>query len=65
MNAGPSSVTKFRASNDNSWKYLEPARICMRGNGLITSYAVNSSAGRVRNYNEDKVSIVINVTPTR
>ena len=54
LNVIPSSITKFKSTREKS-HYIPPARIVMRGNGVITSYAMNSSAGRVRNYNEDKV----------
>ena len=54
LNVIPSSATKFKSTREKS-HYIPPARVVMRGNGIITNYAVNSSAGRVRNYNEDKV----------
>ena len=33
----------------------------MRGHGKVTGYAVNTHQGIVRGYNEDRVSIVLNI----
>ena len=44
------SITKFN-----------PGKISSKSFGIITSYAANTNQGIVRNYNEDRVSIIINM----
>jgi len=39
----------------------EPAKISKKSMSLVKSYAVNTYQGLVRNYNEDRVSIIINM----
>ena len=39
---------------------LSPGKISSKSFGLITSYAANTNQGIVRDYNEDRVSVVIN-----
>lgn len=45
----------------------ESARCSLKHNGIVEGYAVNTSEGLVRTYNEDRVSIVYNIVkpPTR
>lgn len=33
----------------------------MKRNGLIKAYGANTNQGIVRNYNEDRVSIILNI----
>ena len=40
---------------------LTSGKISAKSFGLITSYAANTNQGIVRNYNEDRVSIIINI----
>ena len=40
----------------------EPSKISSKTIGIIKAYAVNTYQGIVRNYNEDRVSIIINMT---
>ena len=40
---------------------LSPGKISSKSFGLITSYAANTNQGIVRDYNEDRVSVVINM----
>lgn len=40
---------------------LEPTRRSTQSSGIIRSYAVNTNEGLVRNYNEDRVSIILNI----
>ena len=47
--------------DDNSIQ-LPASKISLKSFGLITSYAANTYKGIVRDYNEDRVSININVT---
>jgi len=42
-------------------KNHEPPRISKSKNGLIKSYAANTNQGLLRDYNEDRVSIILNV----
>jgi len=64
---------KFITSNDESnftlnhynchtkIKKFENAKFGMKPNGVITSYGANTHQGLYRNYNEDRVSIILNV----
>ena len=40
---------------------LSPGKISAKSFGVITSYAANTSQGIVRDYNEDRVSVIINM----
>ena len=40
---------------------FNPRKISSKSFGIITSYAANTNQGIVRNYNEDRVSIIINM----
>ena len=40
---------------------LTPGKISAKSFGLITSYAANTNQGIVRDYNEDRVSVIINM----
>ncbi|CAK60187.1 unnamed protein product (macronuclear) [Paramecium tetraurelia] len=39
----------------------EPTRCSQNNNGLIKAYAANTNQGIIRNYNEDRVSIILNI----
>jgi protein phosphatase 2C family protein 2/3 len=39
----------------------EPSRHSKDANGLIQAYAANTNQGIVRNYNEDRVAIILNI----
>lgn len=41
---------------------FEDAKFASKSHGLITSYAANTHQGIQRNYNEDRVSIILNMT---
>ena len=41
---------------------FEKAKFASKTHGLITSYAANTHQGIQRNYNEDRVSIILNMT---
>ena len=38
-----------------------PAKYASKKNGVVTTYAANTHQGMVRNYNEDRVSIILNI----
>lgn len=40
---------------------LDPTRRSTQESGVIKSYAVNTNEGLIRNYNEDRVSIILNI----
>lgn len=46
------------ALNLPSW---EPTKCSVRENGFIMGYAANTNQGIIRDYNEDRVSIVLNI----
>ena len=39
----------------------EPAKFASKRNGVVSSYAANTHQGIIRNYNEDRVSIILNI----
>ena len=39
----------------------EPTKCSMKRNGIVRAYAANTNQGLVRNYNEDRVSIILNM----
>ena len=38
-----------------------PAKFACKKNGVVSSYSANTHQGIVRNYNEDRVSIILNI----
>ena len=40
---------------------IDPAKHSKQKNHMIQSYAANTHSGLVRNYNEDRVSIILNI----
>ena len=49
-------------SDPNPLKDFEDAKFASKSHGLITSYSANTHQGIQRNYNEDRVSIILNMT---
>jgi len=47
---------------DNYLKNFEPAKYASKTHGFIISYAANTHQGIQRTYNEDRVSIILNMT---
>jgi hypothetical protein len=43
------------------FRFYEDAKYSTKSYGNIISYGVNTNQGQVRNYNEDRVSIILNV----
>ena len=41
---------------------IEAVKFIERSNGTIKGYSVNTFHGLVKNYNEDRVSIIMNIT---
>lgn len=39
----------------------EPTKCSVKENGIVKAYAANTNQGIVRNYNEDRVSIILNI----
>lgn len=40
----------------------EASKTSVRRNGVVRGYAANTHQGLVRNYNEDRVSIILNIS---
>ena len=40
---------------------FESTKCSVKENGIVKSYAANTNQGVIRNYNEDRVSIVLNI----
>lgn len=40
---------------------FEATKCSVRKNGVITGYAANTNQGIIRDYNEDRVSIILNI----
>lgn len=45
----------------NPFRFYEDAKFSTKSYGNIIAYGVNTNQGQVRNYNEDRVSIILNV----
>ena len=55
-------LNESQSSNNNNYNYtLDPTRKSTQESGIIKAYAVNTNEGLVRNYNEDRVSIILNI----
>lgn len=39
----------------------DPTKCSVRDNGIVSAYAANTNQGIVRDYNEDRVSIILNI----
>ena len=39
----------------------EPTKFSVKKNGVVKAYAANTNQGIVRHYNEDRVSIILNI----
>ena len=39
----------------------EPTKYSLKKNGIIHAYSANTNQGIIRNYNEDRVSIILNI----
>lgn len=40
---------------------FEQTKYSMKENGVVKAYAANTNQGIIRDYNEDRVSIVLNI----
>ena len=43
----------------------EPTKYSSKSNGIIQAYAANTNQGIIRDYNEDRVSIILNIVRPR
>lgn len=57
---GRKAAEKFKVNTN--LPPVEPSKTATKENGLIKSYAVNTHQGISRNYNEDRVSVTLNIT---
>ena len=39
----------------------EPTKCSTKRNGIVSAYAANTNQGIIRNYNEDRVAIILNI----
>lgn len=60
-NHGIMTKTALGSFNYNDVPKLEPSKCSSKRNGLIAAYAANTHQGIIRNYNEDRVSIILNM----
>jgi len=56
-NSVQAAATKFVMPMPNH----EPTKCSVKRNGVVKAYAANTNQGIVRNYNEDRVSIILNI----
>ena len=47
--------------NFNDIPKLDPSKCSIKKSGLVKAFAANTHQGLIRNYNEDRVSIVLNI----
>jgi len=57
----PSDVPPLMPSKEVVVPNHDPAKCSVKHNGTIRAYAANTNQGLVRNYNEDRVSIILNI----
>ena len=58
------TVEKVDKMTEEEMAYLpifEPTKCSIKPNGVIKAYGVNTHQGLVRNYNEDRVAIILNI----
>jgi len=55
-------ITVPSSSLENPLRNFEAAKFASKTHGLIISYAANTHQGIQRSYNEDRVSIILNMT---
>lgn len=67
-NESIANSSKTPSNNTASTKKLstpipnhEPTKCSVKRNGIVKAYAANTNQGIVRNYNEDRVSIILNI----
>ena len=51
----------YEEENMMNLPQFEPTKCSVKQNGVIKAYAVNTHQGLVRNYNEDRVAIILNI----
>lgn len=67
-NLPPNSIdansNKIQTDEPKTLKHIpnyEPTRHSAKNHGIIRAYAANTNQGLIRNYNEDRVSIILNI----
>ena len=58
---GPAAIKKLKELDEYTGLNLDAPKSSTKANGIIRSYAANTSVGIVRKANEDRVSIIINI----
>lgn len=51
----------IRSANDIPPTGVTASKCSVKRNGVVSAYAANTNKGLVRNYNEDRVSIILNI----
>lgn len=59
--ATPTSSQGNLKKNQTPLPNHEPTKCSVKRNGIVKAYAANTNQGIVRNYNEDRVSIILNI----
>jgi hypothetical protein len=54
-------IAASREKDKGKTPEVEASKISTKENGVVKSYAINTHAGTTRNYNEDRVSITLNI----
>lgn len=56
------SRNKFLSNHKNAnLPHFDPTKCSSRKNGIVKAYAANTNQGLIRNYNEDRVAIILNI----
>ena len=61
MGGTPDTFKHRKKVRDFELPNHEPTKFSFKKNGMVKAYAVNTNQGIVRNYNEDRVSIILNI----
>lgn len=55
------SPNNYNNTNFTPLPNHEPTKCSFKKNGIVKAYAANTNQGLIRNYNEDRVSIILNI----
>lgn len=63
LESGVPSPSKYLGDHKNAvLPPFEPVKCSSNQNGVVKAYAANTHQGLIRNYNEDRVAIILNIT---
>lgn len=61
MGHKPKDSLNFEMKTEKNIPETEMVKYSSRKNGQVRAYAANTNSGPIRNYNEDRISIILNI----